>query len=131
MPGYGICEAATTLVGQSLGAARKKLAVSFARITVTSGIVVMTVMGIVMYFAAPLMMGVITPVKEICDAGVEVLRIEAYAEPMFAASIVAYGVFIGAGDTLIPACMNLGSIWVVRISLAAFLAPQWDCVACG
>ena len=68
MPGYGICEAATTLVGQSLGAARKKLAVSFARITVTSGIVVMTVMGIVMYFAAPLMMGVITPVKEICDA---------------------------------------------------------------
>ena len=123
MPGYGICEAATTLVGQSLGAARKKLAVSFARITVTSGIVVMTMMGIVMYFAAPLMMGVITPVKEICDAGVEVLRIEAYAEPMFAASIVAYGVFIGAGDTLIPACMNLGSIWVVRISLAAFLAP--------
>lgn len=123
MPGYGIAEAATTLVGQSLGASRRKLARRFAAITVWSGIIVMTLMGILMYFGAPLMMGIISPVKEIVDAGVEVLRIEAFAEPMFAASIVAYGVFIGAGDTLLPSCMNLGSIWVVRLSLAALLAP--------
>lgn len=123
MPGYGIAEAATTLVGQSLGASRKKLVRSFANITVISGIVVMTVMGVLMYIAAPLMMGIISPVQAIVDAGVEVLRIEAFAEPMFAASIVAYGVFIGAGDTLIPSCMNLGSIWIVRLTLAAVLAP--------
>lgn len=123
MPGYGICEAATTLVGQSLGAARHDLARRFASITVWSGIVVMTFMGVVMWVCAPLMMGIISPVAEICEAGIEVLRIEAWAEPMFAASIVAYGVFIGAGDTLIPSCMNLGSIWVVRLTLAALLAP--------
>lgn len=123
MPGYGICEAATTLIGQSLGASRKKLVRSFANITVLSGIIVMTVMGVLMYIAAPLMMGIISPVAAIVDAGVEVLRIEAFAEPMFAASIVAYGVFIGAGDTLIPSCMNLGSIWFVRLTLAAVLAP--------
>lgn len=123
MPGYGIAEAATTLVGQSLGASRRKLARRFANITVWSGIAVMSVMGVLMYFGAPVMMGIISPVKEIVDAGVEILRIESFAEPMFAASIVAYGVFIGAGDTLIPSCMNLGSIWVVRLSLAAFLAP--------
>lgn len=97
MPGYGICEAATTLVGQSLGASRMKLARSFANITVLSGILVMTFMGVVMYFGAPFMMGIITPVHEICEAGIEVLRIEAFAEPMFAASIVAYGVFIEPG----------------------------------
>ena len=123
MPGYGISEAATTLVGQSLGACRRKLARRFAGITVTSGILVMSLMGFIMYTGAPLMMGVITPVKEIVDAGVEILRIESFAEPMFAASIVAYGVFIGAGDTLIPCCMNLGSIWLVRLTLAAWLAP--------
>lgn len=123
MPGYGICEAATTLVGQSLGAGREKLARSFAKITVVSGIVVMTVMGVVMYVGAPVMMGIISPVEAICSLGTEVLRIEAFAEPMFAASIVAYGVFIGAGDTLVPAVMNLGSIWAVRITLAAILAP--------
>lgn len=124
MPGYGIAEAATTLVGQSLGAARKKLARSFANITVISGIIVMTAMGVFMYLGAPFMMGIISPVQEIVDAGVHVLRIEAFAEPMFAASIVAYGVFIGAGDTLIPSGMNMGSIWVVRLSLAAWLAPR-------
>ncbi|MBD5247938.1 MAG: MATE family efflux transporter [Barnesiella sp.] len=123
MPGYGISEAATTLVGQSLGAGREKLARSFAKITVWSGILVMTLMGVVMYVAAPLMMGIISPVAEICALGTEVLRIEAFAEPMFAASIVAYGVFVGAGDTLVPAGMNLGSIWGVRIVLAAILAP--------
>lgn len=125
MPGYGIAEAATTLVGQSLGASRRKLARRFANITVWSGIVVMSVMGVFMYFCAPLMMGIISPVEEIVAAGVEVLRIESFAEPMFAASIVAYGVFIGAGDTLLPSCMNLGSIWVVRLSLAALLAPMF------
>ncbi|MBO5052645.1 MAG: MATE family efflux transporter [Muribaculaceae bacterium] len=124
MPGYGISEAATTLVGQSLGAGRKMLARRFAYITVLSGIVVMTVMGVFMYVGAPLMMDIITPVKEICSAGVEVLRIEAFAEPMFAAAIVSYGVFIGAGDTMIPAGMNLGSIWGVRLTLAALLAPS-------
>jgi hypothetical protein len=34
MPGYGIADAATTLVGQSIGAGRKKLTRSFAHITV-------------------------------------------------------------------------------------------------
>lgn len=123
MPGYGISEAATTLVGQSLGAGRERLARSFAKITVISGIVVMTAMGVVMYVGAPVMMGIISPVEAICSLGTEVLRIEAFAEPMFAASIVAYGVFIGAGDTLVPAGMNLGSIWGVRLTLAAILAP--------
>lgn len=123
MPGYGISEAATTLVGQSLGAARKALARRFAYITVISGITIMSIMGVVMYFGAPLMMGIITPVAEICQMGVEVLRIEAWAEPMFAASIVAYGVFVGAGDTLVPCGMNLASIWGVRLTLAALLAP--------
>ena len=123
MPGYGIGDAATTIVGQCIGAGRRPLARRFARMTVWTGIGVMTVMGAVMYFAAPMMMGFITPVEAIRTAGIEILRIEAFAEPMYAASIVAYGVFVGAGDTFIPCCMNLGSMWAVRLTLAALLAP--------
>lgn len=51
------------------------------------------------------------------------LRIEAFAEPMFAASIVAYGVFVGAADTLVPCLMNFFSIWAIRLTLATWLAP--------
>ena len=124
MPGYGIGDAATTLVGQSIGAKRPNMAKRFARICVTMGIAVMAFMGAVMYVGAPLMMGIMTPVQEIVDLGVEALRIEAFAEPMFAASIVCYGVFVGAGDTLIPSSMNLISIWAFRITLAVVLAPK-------
>ena len=125
MPGYGIAEAATTLVGQSTGAGRPELMKRFANITVGLGMIVMTLMGIIMYIGAPLMMSMLTPVAEVQSLGVSALRIEAWAEPMFAASIVAYSVFVGVGDTVMPAAMNLISIWAVRLSLAAVLAPRY------
>ena len=96
---------------------------AFAVTAESLGMAVMTIMGLIMYLAAPLMMGIMTPVQEIKELGVSVLRIEAFAEPMYAASIVAYCAFIGTGDTLIPSCMNFFSIWVVRLTLAALLAP--------
>ncbi|MDE6006581.1 MAG: MATE family efflux transporter [Muribaculaceae bacterium] len=123
MPGFGIADAATTLSGQSLGGANRKLAKRFAWTTVFMGMSVMSIMGIVMYVAAPLLMELLTDVSQIIDLGVMALRIEAWAEPMYAASIVAYGVCVGAGDTLWPCIMNLGSMWGVRITLAALLAP--------
>ena len=123
MPGYGISEAATTLVGQSLGANRIRLLRRFANITVWSGMLIMGVMGALMYVAAPQIIGVMTPVEEIRTLGIEILRIEAFAEPMFAASIVAYGIFVGVGNTFVPSLMNFGSIWGVRLTLAAWLAP--------
>jgi putative MATE family efflux protein len=123
MPGYGIGDAATTLVGQSYGARRLDLAKRFGYITVGLGMVTMTIMGVVLYIGAPWVMELMSPVGEIVDLGVRSLRIEAFAEPMFAASIVAYGVMIGVGDTVVPAVMNFGSIWLVRLPLAALLAP--------
>lgn len=123
MPGYGIAEAATTLVGQSVGARRRDLTWSFAKITVGMGMAVMAVMGVLMYVAAPEIIGLMTPVDEIRRLGVMALRIEAFAEPMFAASIVAYGVCVGAADTLKPCLMNFLSIWAVRLTMAAWLAP--------
>ncbi|MDE6683820.1 MAG: MATE family efflux transporter, partial [Duncaniella sp.] len=99
MPGYGIGDAATTLVGQSYGAKRLDLAKRFGYITVGLGMLTMTVMGLVLYICAPWVMELMSPVGEIVDLGVQSLRIEAFAEPMFAASIVAYGVMIGVGDT--------------------------------
>lgn len=124
MPGYGVSDAATTLVGQSLGAGRTELMKRFAWLSVALGMGIMAVMGVVMYFGAPAAMAMMTPVEEVRSLGVEVLRIEAFAEPMFAAAIVCYGVFVGAAKTLVPSIMNLASMWGVRITLAALLAPS-------
>ena len=43
---------------------------------------------------------------------------------MFAATIGAYGEMVGVGDTIVPAAMNFSSIWLVRLPLAAVLAPR-------
>ena len=125
MPGYGISEAATTLVGQSLGANRIRLLRRFANITVWSGMLIMGVMGALMYAAAPQIIGVMTPVEEIRTLGVEILRIEAFAEPMFGASIVASGSMQGAGDSTGCFVLNLISMWGVRLTLAVLLAPRF------
>jgi Na+-driven multidrug efflux pump len=88
-----------------------------------------------MYLFAPQMMGLLTPDGAVIDLGARVLRIEAFAEVGYAASIVAYGACVGAGDTRIPSLMNFGSMWIVRIIPAIFLARIyglvgfWICMA--
>ena len=124
MPGYGIGAAATTLVGQSIGAGEEKLAKDYARLCVLFGMAVMTCTGGLMFLGAPWMFSLLTPDPAIRLLGTRVLRIEAFAEPMFAASIVAAGALRGAGDTLIPSILNLASMWGVRITLSLLLAPR-------
>lgn len=125
MPGFGIAEAATTLVGQGYGAGQRQLTRSFAHMSTALGIVVMTLMGALMFVFAPELMALMTPVDEIIAMGSQCLRIEAFAEPMFAAAIVCNGIFVGMGDTLKPAIMNLLSMWGVRLTLAALLATTY------
>ncbi len=123
MCGFGVADAGTTLVGQSIGARRFDLSKRLAMSCVAMGVAVMTMMGVVMYIFAPEMMAVMTPVDEIIALGAQALRIEAFAEPLFAAAIVSSGCLIGAGDTFVPACMILCTMWGVRLTLAAWLAP--------
>ncbi len=125
MPGYGIGDAATTLVGQTHGAGRIDLCKNFAYMTVGLGMLVMALMGVIMYVFAPEMIGVLSPVEAIRELGTTCLRIEAFAEPFFAASIVTYCVCVGAGDTFKPAAINLGTMWLVRLTLAYGLSQSY------
>jgi len=124
MPGYGIGSAATTLVGQSMGAKRKDLARGFARASTWLGMGIMGGIAVILFFIAPFMFMMLTPVPEIRELGTEVLRIVMIAEAFFGASIVAAGALRGAGDTVGPSLLNLISMWGVRITLASFLAPR-------
>lgn len=125
MPGYGVGDAATTLVGQTYGAGRSDLCKNFAHLTIGVGMLVMAFMGVVMFVFAPEMIGFLSPVEEIRQLGAMVLRIEAFAEPFFAAAIVSYAVCVASGDTLKPAAMSLFSMWCVRLTLAYVLAQSY------
>lgn len=52
------------------------------------------------------------------------MRIEAFAQPLYAASIVATGALRGAGDSTYPFLINLVSMRGVRITLSLLLAPK-------
>lgn len=124
MPSYGIEEASTTLIGQSIGAGRKEVAKRFSRITMTMGALIQTVLGILMFIFSRQLMGLLSVDPGVVELGAKVLRIEAFAETMYALSIVGYGCCVGAGDTLMPSLMNFCSMWIVRIGLAAILTPK-------
>lgn len=124
MPGYGLEESATTLVGQCLGAGRKDLARQFAWINISLAALLMTLLGIVMYAFAPQLMDMLSNDPDVIALGAKCLRIEAFAETFYAVSMVAYGSCVGAGDTLVPTALNFSSLWVVRIGLALLLTPK-------
>lgn len=125
MPGYGMGDAATTLVGQSLGAGRKDLARSFSRITLGLGVGMMSSLAVLLYFFAPQIMALLSVDPDVVALGARCLRLEAFAEAGYAASIVAYAACVGAGDTKVPTALNFISVWLVRICLALILTPKY------
>lgn len=121
MPGYGIQEASTTLVGQSVGAKRLDLSRSFSWITVIAGMSIMALMGILMFFLCPHVFKIFTKDEMIQSLATKVLRIECFAEPFYGAAIVSIGALRGRGDTLVPSILMLVSLWIVRIGLSLLL----------
>ena len=79
------------------------------------------------YFA-PFMIGILTPDPAVRELGVTILRIEAFAEPLYGASIVVTGVLRGAGDTLVSSLMNFFSLWAVRVVLSFLLVGSYGLV---
>ena len=118
MPAFGIGAAATTLVGQHMGAGERKQARQLANLTTAFGAFTMFLTGAIMYLACPLVFRMLTPVEEVRITATTILRIGLLAEPFYGISIVASGGLRGAEDTLVPSLLNLFSIWVVRIGLS-------------
>ena len=128
MAGYGIQSAAVTLIGQAVGAHRKDMAKRFAWLCTLMGMGIMTLTGAGLFAFAPALMSIFTADAAVIALGAQVLRIEAFAEPMFGASIVASGAMQGAGDSTACFVLNLVSMWGIRLTLAFLLAPRFGLV---
>ena len=136
MAGYGIQSAAVTLIGQAVGANRKDMAKRFAWLCTGLGMGVMALSGVGLWIFAPALMSLFTTDAAVIALGAQVLRIEAWAEPMFVASIVASGAMQGAGDSTSCFVLNIFSMWCIRLTLAFLLAPRlglmgvWGAMCC-
>lgn len=121
MPGYGVGSAATTLVGRSVGAGDAVQARRYGNICTALGGALMGCTGLLMMIFCPFVFRLLTPVAEVRTLAAQALRIGLLAEPLFGVSIAAAGALRGAGDTLVPSLLNLGSIWIVRLGLSLLL----------
>jgi putative MATE family efflux protein len=113
--------AAMALVGQNLGAGRPAQAAHSGWVAFAMGGGMMCLMGMIFFTFAPEMFTFICPHPEqrpIVEAGVPVLRLEAFAEPALASVIIFLCALRGAGDTRMPVLYNCLGLFGVRIPLA-------------
>lgn len=122
MPGYGTASAASAIIGQCTGANRHDLTNQISWRITRMGMAMMAASGVVMFTLAVPLMEMLTNVPEVISQGASLLRLEAFSEPMYGASIVIIGILRGRGETVWPAVLNFLSIWCVRLPLAAWLA---------
>lgn len=121
MPAFGLSVAATTLVAQSLGAAKKHLAKKYARACVVSGTIFMTIMGVVLYFSAESLISIFSDNPEVIALGGKILKIEAFAQPANGVAMITTGILNGAKDTKWPLLVSFVGMWCVRIPTAVIL----------
>ena len=115
MPGYGLAIAATTLVGQSVGAKRPKEAYQYGMMTTWIAVGFMSFVGVLLYFLSPWFATWFSTDKNAVNMVVTALRIDAFAQPALAIGLVLAGALQGAGDTKSPMYSTAIGMWVIRV----------------
>ena len=118
MPGLGFATAATTLVGQGLGAGRPDLARRSALESCKLGSYVMGFMAVVFLVAPELLMRIYTTDEAVIHYGGAALRVAASAQIPMALSFILAGALRGAGDTSFVFWATVAGMFAVRLPLA-------------
>ena len=122
LPSWGISNAASTLVGQNLGAKKPDRAERSVWVTGWVNMILLGTIGtILVLFPEPLIAFFIDDVNVI-KAGVEGLRIISIGFIGYGLGMVLVNSFNGAGDTSTPLKINIFAFWLVEIPLAWVLA---------
>jgi putative MATE family efflux protein len=122
MPAWGLANAASTLVGQNLGAGNPERAESAVWKTGTINMVFMMMVSLLYFFGNTWLMSIFTSDQRVIDIGAEWLRILSYSFFVYGWWMVSVQAFNGAGDTRTPTKINLVFFWLIQIPLSYFLA---------
>lgn len=113
LPGFGFAIAASTLVGQSVGARRPGEAAAAARASAAWAVAWMVGVGTLYFAAAPWIIGLFSDDPGVIALGARSLRVLAAAQPLWGLLFVWSGVLRWAGDTRFPLVANSLSMWAV------------------
>ncbi len=121
MPGQAFSVAATTLVGQNLGAGDPKRAEDSAYESLKLACLLAALMSLVFLAWPEILMSLYTSDAEVIRLGSIYLRIMAFCQIHQAFNFVLTGGLRGAGDTKFPMLVTGVGNWVIRLSLTYFL----------
>jgi putative MATE family efflux protein len=121
MPGIGFAVAATALVGQNLGAKKQERAYSMAWETSKLCALLMSLVGVVLFFFPENFVHLFTGDDEVVKLGVIYLRLVAISQPSLALTFVLAGALNGAGDTRWVMYTTVFGLWFFRLPLAYLL----------
>jgi multidrug resistance protein, MATE family len=120
LPGIGFALAATSLVGQSIGAQRPAEARAVAAIATRWAAVWMGTIGVVFLFSAETIIALFTPDPDVVRMGGAALRAIAFTQPFWAVNFVQSGALRGTGDTQYPMIVGVAGIWTA-VALGALV----------
>lgn len=115
MPAYGLSTAATTLVGNAVGAGESQQAKRYGYSAAKYGVIFMSLLGVVLFFGAPFFASLFTSDQEALRQIVIALRIDAFAQPGLAISLITTGALQGMGDTKSPLYSTAFGMWGIRV----------------
>lgn len=121
MPALAFMVAATTLVGQSVGAGRMKEAERWGWTVTGVSVTLMSLVGLALFlFAAPLVR-IFTDDLAVVELGTSYLRTMAFSEPFLALAITLSGALRGGGDANAPLYFTIATHWFLRLPMAYIL----------
>lgn len=126
MPGFGFGMAATTLVGQCLGAKKDDLAQKYAKQTTYFAFALMAFASIVLYFFTFPIITLYTEDAEVVSLAASSLRIFILYQPLFSIFMVLAGAFRGAGDTKWVMYFTMIGNWGIRLLCSVFFVFYLD-----
>lgn len=122
MPGFAFSVAATSMVGQNLGARQPERAEQSAWAATWQGIWVMGAFGAAFLLFAEPIASIFTPDPEVIPLAAGYLRINSVSEPFLALAMVLTGALQGAGETRLPTAATILTMWFIRLPLTYYLA---------
>lgn len=126
LPAWGLGNAASTLVGQNLGAGSPERAEQSTWQAAKYNLIFMLTVALVFIFFAESLIAIFTTDPIAIRYGVDCLRIVSYGYGFFAIGMVMVQAFNGAGDTTTPTWINFFCYWLLQIPLAYCLAVQFQ-----
>jgi putative MATE family efflux protein len=132
IPAMGLSQAVSTLVGQNIGAGNIQRAARVSMIGTLSGLVILTLVGIVAYAFAPAIVAFFVPGDaNVIAEGARFIRIMCLAWGGIGVQLCMVSAFRASGNMLIAMVIALVSQWMIQFPLAYLLSKHTILQASG